>query len=241
MTATYWIKLYTEILHDPKMGQMSEHLWKRTMETFLLAGEENKDGMLPSLADMAWTLRVDAEQLETDLIELQHLGILVFDNGWIVRKFAERQAPADPTAADRMRRYRERKRALHVTPALRVESESDTESESDKSVTRVTAEQNVQHLLETIVGLPAIPADLPDMDELERMNIQEDDIRGALQWRKENGRGPVKRLSQLFPGIKVEYSKRVQDGNARGNGSKPYVPMTLEEENAAILRKAGLA
>lgn len=120
-----------------------------------------------------------------------------------------------------------------VTPPLRVESESDTDTESDKSVTRVT------QLLETIVGLPIAPADLPGIDELERLNICEDDIRGALQWRKDNGLGPVKRASQLFQGIKVEYSKRVQDGNARGNGREPHV-LTVEEENAEILRKIGL-
>lgn len=240
MTANYWIKLYTEILNDAKMARMSDHLYRRTIELFLMAGDKNQDGILPSLEDMAWTLRTDAEQLETDLVELQHIGILVFDNGWIVRKFAERQAPVDKTGAERVRRWRERHSSngmLRVTDnsPLRVESESDTESDIDAE------EQNVQHLLETIVGLPATPQDLPGIDELTQLNIQDTDIRGALQWRKENGRGPVKRLGQLFPGIKVEYSKRVQDGNARGNGNMTAIPLSVEEEAALTLRKAGLA
>jgi hypothetical protein len=70
MTASHWIKLYTEILHDPKVNLMGEHLCWRMVQLFLLAGDKNQDGILPPLADMAWILRVDAEQLETDLIEL---------------------------------------------------------------------------------------------------------------------------------------------------------------------------
>jgi len=40
MTGNYWIKLYIEILHDAKMGAMSDRLWRRTIEMFLLAGEK---------------------------------------------------------------------------------------------------------------------------------------------------------------------------------------------------------
>jgi hypothetical protein len=220
MTATYWIKLYTEILYDPKMCRLDDHLYRRTIELFLMAGEEKKDGALPSIDNMAWTLRTSAEQLETELIELQRIGILIFDNGWIVRKFSERQAPADKTAAERMRRWRER----NVTPALRVDTESESESDTDTESER-EGEDRFQHLLETIVGLPACPADLPGIDELEKIGANESDIRGNLQWRKDNNVSPAKRLSQLFDGIKVEHSKRVQNGNARKNGK----PARVEE------------
>jgi hypothetical protein len=233
---TYWIKLYTEILHDPKVNLMGEHLCWRMVQLFLLAGENNQDGILPPLSDMAWTLRVDAEQLETDMIELQRVGILVFDGVWIVRKFADRQAPADRTAAERMRQYRERQRALQVTLPLRVETETDTDTESDTE-----EERGAQILLETIVGLPAIPQDLPGIDELTRLGIQESDVRGALQWRIDNSLGPVKRLSQLFPGIKTEYSKRVQNGNARKNGSKPAEPDVFEQARAKLRAEGKMA
>ena len=39
MGAKFWIKLYHEILDDPKMGRMPDRLWRRTIELFLLAGE----------------------------------------------------------------------------------------------------------------------------------------------------------------------------------------------------------
>lgn len=246
MTATYWIKLYNEILYDPKMCRLDDHLWRRTIELFLLAGETLEDGVLPSLEDCAFKLRCEPEQLETDMVELQRIGIIsVISGRYLVTHFSERQAANSPAERMRMMRERQKKQQYYgYEPAkepVTIRNTEERRGEKRRGDSGVTAEQNVQYLLETIVGLPAIPADLPDMDELIALNIQEDDIRGALQWRKENGRGPVKRLSQLFPGIKVEYSKRVQDGNARGNGSKPFVPMSVEEENAAILRKAGLA
>lgn len=105
MAAKYWIKLYHEILHDPKMCRMPAQLWKRTVEMFLMAGEKDKGGYLPSVDDMAWTLRTEPEQLETELIELQRLGILtMIDTKWFVVKFAERQKAM--TKAEYMRRKR---------------------------------------------------------------------------------------------------------------------------------------
>lgn len=109
MASKYWIKLYHEILDDPKMGRLRDRLWRRVIECFLLAGELEEDGWLPPLADMAWRLRADAEQLETELAELAAVGILEMREGrWFVSKFAERQAAL--SGAERMARLRERKR-----------------------------------------------------------------------------------------------------------------------------------
>jgi len=107
MASKYWIKLYHEILDDPKMGRLPDRLFRITIECFLLAGEMDQDGLLPPLQDIAWRLRTNAEQLETDFVALSDVGILsLVDKSWIVTKFAERQAPVSD--AERMRRFRER-------------------------------------------------------------------------------------------------------------------------------------
>jgi len=107
MKSKYWIKLYHECLDDPKMGRLSDRLYRRTIEMFLLAGDYDQAGFLPPLDDIAWRLHLEPEQLETDLIELQRIGILdVIDGRWYVAKFAERQA-AD-TDTERWRRWKER-------------------------------------------------------------------------------------------------------------------------------------
>jgi hypothetical protein len=105
MASKYWIKLYHEILHDPKMGTMPDHLWRRAIEMMLLAGDTNADGYLPNLKEMAWVLRYDQDELGRELAELEKVGLLTNDNGrWLVTNFTARQ-DAMP-AAERSRRFR---------------------------------------------------------------------------------------------------------------------------------------
>lgn len=107
MASKYWIKVYHEILDDPKMGRMPDRLWRRTIELFLIAGEQDDKGNLPKLGDMAYRLRMSDEELQKDLDKLQELNIVHLDDGvYVVTKFAERQAPV--SSAERMKRYRER-------------------------------------------------------------------------------------------------------------------------------------
>jgi len=107
MASKYWIKLYHDILHDPKMGKLSDREFRRSIELFLLAGETDEGGTLPSIVDIAWQLRVDEEQLETEMIELQKVGILSVQDGcWSVTNFAKRQAAE--TSTERWQRWNER-------------------------------------------------------------------------------------------------------------------------------------
>ena len=107
--AYYWIKLYHEVLHDPKMGRMPDRLWRRTIELFLLAGENGNSGQLPSLHDMAWMLHSTEEELQQDLLSLaeEPFGIVLEEDGsWAVQRFASRQAPV--SSAERARQSRQR-------------------------------------------------------------------------------------------------------------------------------------
>jgi len=108
MASRYWLKLYHEILHDPKMGTLSDRLWRRCIEMFLLAGDYDEEGHLPSIEDIAWALRTNADELAQELAELARIGILSKDgNGWYVTKWTERQAAV--SGAERMRQLRGRK------------------------------------------------------------------------------------------------------------------------------------
>ena len=94
MPSRYWIKFYIEVLDDPKMGRLSDRLWRRACELFLVAGETHDGGSLPSPEDLAWRLRLTSEELSEDLSQLTELGILSRDN-WQLRvvNFSPRWKP----------------------------------------------------------------------------------------------------------------------------------------------------
>lgn len=138
MASKYWIKLYHEILDDPKMGMMPEILFSRCIKIFLVAGEFDEGGYLPDVEKMAWRMRINAEQLESDLIELQKLHIVEFRAGkWFVSKFQERQEAMKP--AEKMKRNRGEKQKSQyyqsvtsgVTECV-TNSNADTDTDEDK-------------------------------------------------------------------------------------------------------------
>lgn len=108
MAAKYWLKLYHEILDDPKLAKQPDRLWRRIIECFLLAGDNNKKGELPKLSDMAWRLRMKDDELEKDLQALSKLSVVKkIKDKWIVRKFEERQRARTP--AERTKAHRDQK------------------------------------------------------------------------------------------------------------------------------------
>lgn len=136
MASQYWIKLYVEIIDDPKMGRLSRSLRYRVIEMLVLAGECNQHGYLPPLEDMAWKLRENVETLESDLIELAKSRILDQRNGnWYVVNFEKRQAPS--SNAKRVQEFRKRQRNADVTKSYTSnapESVSETETESEAKI-----------------------------------------------------------------------------------------------------------
>jgi len=137
MKSHYWIKLYHEILDDAKMGRLEDRLWRRTIELFLMAGEEHNEGRLPSLADMAWRLRLDDDTLLEDLQALEQIDIVtqLGDDSWFVTHFAERQGPM--SNAERQQRYRDSKRKGQYYG-----NTTDNTSDND-NVTKCNAEVDV--------------------------------------------------------------------------------------------------
>ena len=100
MSTTYWIKLYHEILRDPKMARLPDRVWRRAIELFLLAGQIEQDGTLPEFEDIAWQLRVEPDGLLEDMRTLERHGLLTeTEDGWIVHTLQHGRAqPPTPTA-----------------------------------------------------------------------------------------------------------------------------------------------
>ena len=108
MPSKYWIKLYIEILDDLKMGMMSDTMWRRTIELFLVAGEYAEEGKLPPLKELSWRIRIPEDELTEILKILEELKIIAFDGkNWYVLNFIKRQTSE---SLERVRRFREREK-----------------------------------------------------------------------------------------------------------------------------------
>jgi DnaD/phage-associated family protein len=184
----YWIKLYTEIVRDPKMGRLTDRQFRTCINLFALAGTVDEDGKLPPVEDMAWHLRMDDADLTADLEVLARVNIVEqTDGAWIVRKWAERQAkaPSDEPerVAQRVRNYRERKRNENVTPLpknvtrLETETETDVDTETEKKRKETETDtlwSSAVKLYENNIGLlsSAIAEDMQSMwSELEAAGV----------------------------------------------------------------------
>lgn len=146
MKSRYWIKLYLEILDDLKMWKLPNHLWRRTIELFLLAGENGDDGALRPVEEISWRLRIPETVLAEDLLGLAEVGVVheAEPGKWVVTNFQKRQMAEPSTVRSRNHRQRVCNEALQevqqkgnedatssspLSPLISSESLSDSEGE----------------------------------------------------------------------------------------------------------------
>ena len=138
--ANSWLKLYHEMLNDPKMGTMTDHLYRRTIELFLLAGQEGRNGLLPPLTQIAWALRTTVNDVTLCIQELCELGIITKlpEGSMIVTHFAERQ---DTNLSDAERSQRRRDK-IKASRELSDERHADCVTTDTQNVTQNVTQQS---------------------------------------------------------------------------------------------------
>ncbi len=126
LQSRYYIKLYHEILHDPKVATLSHEHWRRMIEFFLLASDLNQDGKLPSPNHMAWLLREQEANIVAILHVLAELEVTEqkADGSWWVKNFAKRQAAI--TSTQRSKAYRAKNNGVQA-PYLALLSDQEKE------------------------------------------------------------------------------------------------------------------
>lgn len=103
--AGYWLKLYTEILDDPKYFRLSDNAKLGMIELMIVAKRVDMEGEVPCIDDVAFYTRRSIEWWQPVFDELSKIEYLVKNGAeTIIRKFAERQKPVDD--AERMRQAR---------------------------------------------------------------------------------------------------------------------------------------
>lgn len=163
----YWIKLYIELLDDLKMGRLPDHIWRRAVELFLLAGEVDADGLLPPIEDMAWRLRTDPEEVLQTLRTLR--GIVdETPSGWLVRNFKSRQYSE---SYERVKRYRNAKGNAKSNEDVADKESSSTSSSYSNSLSSSVEGEGVGEGTKT-VWIPETPRQAkehPDIQAFERV------------------------------------------------------------------------
>lgn len=153
-TNNYWMKLWFDILRDPKMGMLPDRLWRRVIELFLIAGQRGEEGLLPDVPEIAWQLNRSAQSITNDLEKIRKTGIVDInvDGVWYVTNFKKRNAPVD--SAKRIKDFRQRERYekgnVDVTEVKRECNATVTNRYQEEQKNRRTEEQ----IKDTTTGTP---------------------------------------------------------------------------------------
>lgn len=152
-----WIKLHTSLLNDPRLSEVEPLARLRFYELMMLAGQcdaggalVRPDGSPMSVANIAWALRVGADQIASDITALCAVGLIdrhdetVFIAGfeesqgqsqsekraaWAERQARRRDSKPASENVTRDSRVTERDNVTSVTP---LEREGDKEREEEK-------------------------------------------------------------------------------------------------------------
>ena len=106
-----WIKLYTEALHDRKMRRLNRFDKSVFYDLLLLAGQEDQDGQLPCIEDIALELDLKPSEAQKSVTALIKVGLIaqVSNDNFVVTKFKERQE-SNLSNYERVKRYRDNKK-----------------------------------------------------------------------------------------------------------------------------------
>lgn len=224
----WWIKLWIEILDDPKMGMMPDHIWRRTVEMFLRAGELNEDGNLHTVDELTWRLRGDDVEMIQALRYMETAGIVEHmpDGGWRLMHFAKRNEALDDVTRQRLsRKAKQNSNAMgHMTVTKsdqKREEESDSESDSEKD--SLSLSEPVQEFLK-LAGMKKFPkgseVHLAALAELIRENGPEKTLACARWvWQKADMTlaRAISSMQTAVPGWTID---QIPPKN-NGNGHKP--------------------
>lgn len=129
-----WLRLYENVVNDPKMQRLPAEVFKGLINLWCIASANG--GVLPPIADIAFTLRTSEARVMALLDRLREAALLD-DDGTDIRphNWNSRQFKSD-VSTERVKRYRERQRGasgngdatLHETPP---DTETDTETDTD--------------------------------------------------------------------------------------------------------------
>ncbi len=128
-----WFRFYDEALDDPKVQRLPPHLFKTWINLLSLASK--CDGILPSVDDVAFRLRLSVQDAEQHLSDLVLAGLIDIErNGQRTPHNWQHRQYASDSSAERTRKYRERnkKNTCDVTGDVTVTVQKQIQSQIQK-------------------------------------------------------------------------------------------------------------
>lgn len=243
--AKYWIKLYIEILDDPKMGRLPDRLYRRVIELLLLAGEIDDGGYLPDVVDMAWRLRAD-DDFQNDMTAIEETGIITFSperQRYCVTQFAKRQAASTEAERKAYQRQRDRKQNPIVTKCDAIVTGAgqnfvrytDTDTDTDINyedrgalpTERVASEvhgdtdtfDDMKNAIEALTGYMITPApkEVEAINAMIAEGITSDDLNAAVAFHRDKGL-VARGAAALLKSARYNKAQRTQ-ATVKANGS----------------------
>lgn len=237
MTSMPWVKLYTEMLDDPKLSSLTPGGKWLFVELILLAGECDQDGLiLMDFKKIAWRLREDYDNLKAGLWVLGQEHLIEYDetkeDSIFIPAFSKRQDRPQSVKRqqwnDAQKRHRSKQNSVindndmsHVGIILTEgerEEEEEEEREEESSAHKPLDFDAIRVLIEKITGypIPNTENDIKAINEFVKWEIIEPDLLDAVQFFRDNNkiaRGPY----SLRNSVQTARAKRIQK-----NGKKPF-------------------
>ena len=117
-TAMPWVKIYSEFIHDSKIGRLPATAQLLFVKLIIVAGEADADGYLingedaMTPQDLAWHMHIDEAQLVIDLELLKASKLIKDEDGYLlVVNFAKRQGRPQSEKREMWRERKARSRA----------------------------------------------------------------------------------------------------------------------------------
>lgn len=146
-----WFRFYTEALDDPKVQRLPPHLFKTWVNLLCLAGQNG--GMIPSIDDIAFKLRMSAQDAESHVSDLILAGLIdITENGRTPHNWSARQFQSD-CSTERVKKHRKIKAE---TPCNVSETVTETPPDTEQIQNRTDSEAETQQI--TLVADAPKPA-----------------------------------------------------------------------------------
>lgn len=105
-----WFRAYDDAVDDPKLQRLPGEMFKALFNLWCLTSKN--DGVLPPLDEIAFKLRIKVEKAKRVLNELRTAGLIEDDEtGSHPHNWNGRQFRSDTNSNERVKRYRERRKA----------------------------------------------------------------------------------------------------------------------------------